>query len=197
MDELDAAAWQQRYDSNSIGWDRGGPSPVLYAWLDAEQLVPCRILIPGCGHGYEVLELAKRGFSVTAIDFAEAPVERLNRRLQERELAARIVKQDALTFQPDELFDAVYDQTFLCAIAPDLRPAYAVQLHRWLRTGGSLFAVFMQCSQLERPGPPFHCDLEDMKRLFQPTEWLWPEQPPQRVEHPSGLFELASILLRK
>jgi hypothetical protein len=41
------------------------------------------------------------------------------------------------TWTPEELF-AVYDQTYLCALPPELWVAYEAQLRRWLRPGGRL-----------------------------------------------------------
>ncbi|MDE2502225.1 MAG: thiopurine S-methyltransferase, partial [Burkholderiales bacterium] len=53
--------WQQRFEAGQTPWDRGGASAQLMAWLDAGALAPCRIAVPGCGAGWEVAELARRG----------------------------------------------------------------------------------------------------------------------------------------
>ena len=37
---------------------------------------PCRILVPGCGSGWEVAELSRRGFEVVGLDYTEAAVAR-------------------------------------------------------------------------------------------------------------------------
>src|ERR1035437_3796315 len=68
--------WQQRFENQETGWDRGSPGPQLLAWLDSAELQPCRIAVPGCGSGWEVAELAARGFDVTAIDYTAAAVAR-------------------------------------------------------------------------------------------------------------------------
>ena len=72
----DASFWQERFERGDTPWDRGGPSPQLLAWLDAGRLAPCRIIVPGCGSGWEVAELARRGFDVTGIDLALAACDR-------------------------------------------------------------------------------------------------------------------------
>ena len=72
----DIQFWQQRFLSGETPWDRGEASPQLRAWIDAGELSPCRILVPGCGTGHEVVLLAARGFEVTAIDYAPAAVAR-------------------------------------------------------------------------------------------------------------------------
>jgi len=66
--------WQARYDQRQTGWNRGGASPTLLRWLAAGDLRPCRILVPGCGRGHEVVALAKADFDVTGVDFAPLPL---------------------------------------------------------------------------------------------------------------------------
>ena len=71
---------------------------------------------------------------------------------------------------------------------------YARRLHRWLRPEGTLFILFMQN---DRPnGPPFHCDIGAMRRLFASPAWAWPDAMPARIEHPSGVAEQPAVLRR-
>ena len=78
---------------------------------------------------------------------------------------------------------------------------YAAQVHRWLRPGGSLFALFVQA---QRPGaaegmiqgPPYHCDIHGMRALFPVPRWTWPKPPYPRLSHPAGMAELAVELVR-
>jgi len=83
--KLTREGWQSRYESGATGWDRGKPNPALLRWLEND-LQPCRILVPGCGRGHEVVELASRGFKVTALDYTKAPVQELTRKLNEQSL---------------------------------------------------------------------------------------------------------------
>jgi SAM-dependent methyltransferase len=194
MSEEKARQWDEKYRSGVPGWDRGGVSPALHHWLETGALAPCRILVPGCGHGHEVLELARRGFQVTGVDIAPTPLARLRQNLTQCELEADLVQADVLTWSPEVPFEAVYEQTCLCALAPEEWPTYAAQLHTWLRPDGRLFALFMQTG---RPGgPPYHCDLTDMRGLFPPERWDWVEPPQREVPHPNGLFEYAAVLRR-
>jgi SAM-dependent methyltransferase len=193
--------WQQRFAAGDMPWDRGEASPQLAAWLAAGALAPCRILVPGCGSGYEVEALARAGFQVTAFDYAPAAVARTRAQLDAAGLRASVLEADALDWRPARPFDAVYEQTCLCALYPDHWRAYADQLHRWLRPDGKLFALFVQ---LPRPGaaegriegPPYHCDINAMRALFPDPLWTWPKPPYPRTSHPRGLAELAVILPR-
>lgn len=65
--------WQSRYETGATGWDCGQPNPALLRWLEND-LQPCRVLVPGCGRGYKVVELATRGFDVTALDYGRIGV---------------------------------------------------------------------------------------------------------------------------
>ncbi len=187
--------WEGRWRRGETGWDRGGPNPALMRWLEDGALEPCRVLIPGCGRGYEAVELARRGFEVTAIDIAPSAVHALKRALEDEGLAARVILGDLFEFEPDAPFDAVYEQTCLCAIEPGQRAAYERRLQEWLRPEGRLLALFMQTGRA--CGPPFHCDLLDMRRLFADSRWRWPEGAmPLFSPHRNGRFELGYVLRR-
>ncbi len=189
-----AHQWNEKYLAGTTGWDRGGVSPALIHWLEQGNLSPCRILIPGCGYGHEALELARRGFEVTAMDIAPAPLAHLEHTLKAADLSATLVQADALEWQAPEAFDAIYEQTCLCALDPEHWQQYEGKLHDWLIPGGRLFALFMQTGRAG--GPPYHCDLADMRPLFPDQRWHWHGLPHREVPHPNGLFEYAAELTR-
>jgi len=186
--------WEEKYRAKTIPWDRGAVSPALLGWIEDGALPPGRILIPGCGRGHEALELARRGFQVTALDIAPTALDHLAQELAAAGVEAERVCADALTWQPAQPFDAIYEQTCLCAFDPEHWAAYERQLFTWLRPGGKLFTLFMQTDRAG--GPPFHCALPDMHALFAAPRWQWPDEAPGRVAHPIGLFEFAAVLTR-
>ena len=195
--------WQQRFEKNETGWDRGSPSPQLLDWLKHGELQPCRIAVPGCGTGWEVAELAKHGFDVTGLDYTLAAVEKTKMRLAAQGLQAKVIQADVLTYQPETPFDAVYEQTCLCAIHPEHWLDYAQQLRHWLKPQGSLWVMYMQ---MIRPsaseegvihGPPYHCDINAMRALFSEKFWVWPGPPYAKVAHPNLSHELALRLIRR
>jgi len=190
-----ADTWEARYRRGDTGWDRGDVSPALQHWLDSGALTPCRIMIPGCGRGYEAARLAAAGFDVLAVDIAPSAVASVRALLEKEALQARIIEADLLRFDPPRTVDAIYEQTCLCALAPTEWPDYERKLHAWLRPGGRLLALFMQTG--EEGGPPFHCDMDAMRRLFTKERWQWPDTQPLHVPHPSGRFEWGYVLRRK
>lgn len=152
--------------------------------------------MPGCGAGHDVVELASRGFEVTAVDLAPAALKRLEEALGEKGLKANLVQANVLEWIPPSPVDGVFEQTCFCALDPEYWPAYAKQLHAWLRPAGSLKASFMQTGR--EGGPPYDCPLDQMHHYFDSSEWQWPKEPATRVEHPKdAIYELSVELIRR
>jgi len=86
-------------------------------WVqDLAASLPARLL--GAGEGRRVLDLcaapggktmqlAAQGWQVTALDNAKRRLERLGDNLKRTSLEAEVVLADALTWEPEELFDAI------------------------------------------------------------------------------------------
>ena len=203
MSGPDLPFWQQRFEAGQLPWDRGAPSPQLAAWLGDGTLLPGRIVVPGCGSGHEVVPLAQKGFSVTAIDYAPGAVGLTQARLAAAGLTAEVVQADVLAWEPQVPVDAIYEQTCLCALHPDHWVAYAARLHAWLRPGGTLALLAMQAlregaGQGLVEGPPYHVDVNALRALLPADRWKWPRPPYHRVPHPaSGWAELAIVLTRR
>jgi SAM-dependent methyltransferase len=194
--------WQQRFAQRQTPWDRGAPGPWLERWLaDGTAVAGMRIAVPGCGSGHDVLVLALGGCEVTAIDYADAAVHLTRERLAASGAKAQVVQTDVLAWQPPAPFDAVYEQTCWCALHPDHWSAYARQLQRWLRPGGRLLMLAMQCrrdsaAEGRIEGPPYHMDINAVRALLPSAQWHWPAPPYERVAHPAGWSELAIALRR-
>ncbi|MEJ0017025.1 MAG: methyltransferase domain-containing protein [Acetobacteraceae bacterium] len=194
MSETQAVDWESRYRDGTTGWERHGLNPAFLSWRDAGVLAPCRILVPGSGRSLEPLALGEAGFDVTVVDAAPSAVAQQRAYFERLTIPATVEQADLFSWDPSAPFDAVYDQTCLCALPPALWPNYARRLHRWLRPEGRLFILFMQS---DRPtGPPFHCDMGAMHRLFAAPAWDWPAELPPRNEHPSGVAEQPAVLRR-
>ena len=122
MTQLSPHFWQEKFETQQTGWDRGQASPQLMRWLADDVLNPRngqRIAVPGCGKGWEVAALSKAGFEVTGLDYTPAAVTEAQNRLQEAGLRAQVIQADVLAYQPELPFDAVYEQTCLCALSPE------------------------------------------------------------------------------
>lgn len=188
MSELANDFWESRFQSDRTPWERGDVNPAFTAWRTSGELLPCRVLVPGAGRSPEPELLLRQAFDVFAIDLAESAIAFQASRIG----ADRAVKADVTNWMPDEPFDAVYDQTCLCALPPSLWISYEAQLRRWLRPGGRLFILFMQTER--EGGPPFDCPMPAMRQLF--ASWGWPETVAKGLPHSLGTVEQPAVLTR-
>ena len=195
--------WQRRFAQQQTPWDRAAPGPHIASWVaDGTLRSGMRIAVPGCGSGHDVLAVAQAGCDVTAIDYADAAIALTQQRLAAHGMTAHLFQADVLTWQPSSLLDAVYEQTCWCALHPDHWRAYAAQLHAWLRAGGTLLLLAMQCrrdtaNEGRVDGPPYHMDINGVRALLPESQWAWPAPPYAAVPHPAGWTELAVVLQRK
>jgi SAM-dependent methyltransferase len=194
--------WQRRFQQRQTPWDRAAPGPRIAAWIaDGTLRAGIRIAVPGCGSGHDVAALAQAGCDVTAIDYASAAITLTQERLDAHGARAQLAHADVLAWQPASPLDAVYEQTCWCALHPDHWPAYAAQLHGWLRPGGALLLMAMQCrrdsaAQGRIEGPPYHMDINAVRALLPEPQWAWPAPPYPAVPHPAGWTELAIVVKR-
>lgn len=184
MAEADTSAfWDERYASGETPWDYGGVPPELSDYI-AKQPPFRSILVPGCGRGHEVEAFAKMGCTVTAIDISGVAIRALRRRLrpypQAKSLEGDFFERDL----PEGGFDAVYERTFLCALAPDRRREYARRMHALLKPGGWLFGYFYYGTN-EDP-PPYPLAKGEEKTLFMADFDLIQNVP---AEKPLAIFE--------
>lgn len=66
--------WTVRYAAGKTPWDFGGVPAGLKSFL-ARSSAPGRVLIPGCGSGYELQAFHDAGYDVIGIDFSPAAVD--------------------------------------------------------------------------------------------------------------------------
>lgn len=196
--------WQARFAAGELPWDRGAANPQLLQWIADGTLAPNeRVIVPGCGQGWEVAALAAAGIETIGIDFAPNALTLCRRLLDHHGTHAELLDANVLHWRPAAPVDAIFEQTCLCALYPDYWTAYAAQVHAWLRPGGKLLALFMQALRPDSAhgvieGPPYHCDINAMRALFPATLWEWPKPPYARIANEGiGREELAVVLIRK
>lgn len=102
-------------------------------------------LVPGCGRGYDVVNLARRGFAAKGSEIARTAVEAAEEYARQAHAkdGAALAGSSSFTltdfFQlepPAGGFDLIYDYTFLCALDPRERARWAQTMRRLLKPGG-------------------------------------------------------------
>ena len=164
---LNKQYWQARYLDRNTGWDLGGVSPPVAAYVDQLERKDLKILVPGAGRGYEAEYVFRQGFTdLTVLDIAPYPLEKLRERLPAEAAGMRLVEGDFLEFR-DGPFDLVLEHTFFCALPAELRPRYAKKMAALLRPGGKLAGLLFDFP-LNDTGPPFGGSREEYLKLFEP-----------------------------
>lgn len=155
--------WSVRYAAGKTPWDFGGVPSALKSFLERSS-VPGRVLIPGCGSGYEIQAFHAAGYDVSAIDFSAAAVEQTKRVLGV--LAERVILGDFFTHDFGERrFDLIYERTFLCSMTPSRWPEYVNRSADLLSPGGRLIGVFLY-GQSSSSGPPFPLTEPEAEQLL-------------------------------
>jgi len=152
--------WEQRFRENFTPWDAGRVPSDLERFLKTE--LRSRVLIPGCGSGYEVRAFAEAGHDVLAVDFAPAAVERAQKILGS--LSDRVRLADFFEADLGEPYDLVYERAFLCSLPRALRPRYAQRVATLLGPRGRIAGLFF-FEDGER-GPPFGLRSGELESLL-------------------------------
>ncbi len=159
--------WESRYVAGDTPWDKGIPHPALRVLLSGLKVGP-RILVPGCGTGQDVREIARQtGAEVVGMDIAPSAIERASRHSpigREKYVLGDFLAGEAARFGA---FDTLFEHTCFCAIPPRRRIDYARAAAASLKPGGLLLGVFFGNPDNPDPlSPPFRCPPDEIDRLF-------------------------------
>jgi SAM-dependent methyltransferase len=131
--------------------------PALLELLASERVPAGRILVPGCGTGYDLATLARPDREVIGIDLSEEAREAF--REAHPDLPGRVVYEvtDFFSYDGDIGFDFVWDYTFFCALDPDQRGHWADSMARLVKPGGLLATLIFPFEDpiSDREGPPW------------------------------------------
>jgi hypothetical protein len=156
------AFFDARYAAGRTPWDYGGVPNALKAFL-GKHPGPGRVLIPGCGSGYEIEAFASAGWDVIGIDFSTVAIARARSLLGR--LADKVYEGDFFNHPfRERSFDLIYERTFLCALPPGLWPHYAQRLAALLAPSGLLCGFFFLGPE-EEP-PPYPIAQAQLKELL-------------------------------
>lgn len=173
--------WETRYRAGDTPWEKGGPSPGLVEFLQAER-ISGSVLVPGCGFGHDVRASAQAGAELAmGLDVAPSAVEGARERAVSPAEQYRVGDFFEL---PEELigqFNWVWEHTCFCAIDPAMRTTYAESAALALPPGGSFVAVFYMTPDVDDGGPPFPSTKKELDALFDPWFQLVREWVPERT----------------
>lgn len=157
--------WSQRYSAGDTPWDIGGSSTPISAYFQQVINKSLKILIPGCGNAHEAEQLFSMGFTnVHLLDISKDPIENFLKRNSGFPKAQAHVGD---FFKHMGEYDIIVEQTFFCALPPELREDYVQKAHQLLKPKGKLIGLLFN-DKLNADKPPFGGSKDEYQRLFEP-----------------------------
>lgn len=194
-DPLNPKAWDQRYVDADTPWDLRGPTPEFTRIINETDFFTegARVLVPGCGRGYDVVTLAEANLRVTALDFSAEALKHLHKMLvakgEDVQSRVELVESDFFLFAKDssriKQYDYVLEYTFFCAIPPSSRKEYAFSLAQILNPNGQLLGLFFPIEEREG-GPPYGVSESAIREAFDPFFAIEISQPEQSIPPRKG-----------
>jgi methyl halide transferase len=162
---LNEAFWDDKYKSHDTGWDIGKISNPLKNYIDQLTNKDLKILIPGGGNSYEAEYLFYKGFkNIFVVDISQTALNNIKKRIPKFPENQLIHNN---FFDLEDTFDLILEQTFFCAINPDLRPEYVLKMHELLNKKGKLVGLLFNIP-LNETHPPFGGCKDDYTTQFKP-----------------------------
>lgn len=163
--------WQEAWKVGHTPWDAGASAPSLQAALRRGLVPSGRVLVPGCGTGYDLATLAREDREVVGIDLSEEA--RSAFLAAHAELPGTVVYEvtDFFSYDPGVGFDFVWDYTFFCALDPDQRPGWANAMRRLVKPAGVLATLLFPFEDpvSDREGPPWPINTTMVQGLIEDT----------------------------
>jgi len=160
---FDQNYWDTKYKNNQMGWDIGYASPPIINYLNQLTNKEISILIPGAGNAYEVDYLNTNGFSdITVLDISKEPLINFKKR-NPNFPKENLIQKNFFNF--NKKFDLIIEQTFFCALSPELRSGYVEKIANLLNDHGKLVGLLFDFPLTDK-GPPFGGSLSEYQNLF-------------------------------
>lgn len=174
-EERDLPDWDDHYRNEEVRempWFFADLDPDVVSALEGSEPSPAgelRALDLGTGPGTQAIELARRGFAVTASDVAAEAIAKA------RELAAESGVADDIDFAVDDIlaskldgqFDLVLDRGVFHVFTEEERPAYLRHIARLVRHGGTLMLKCFSEKETMDEGP-YRFSAEQVREYFSP-----------------------------
>ncbi|MGB0777202.1 MAG: methyltransferase [Flavobacteriaceae bacterium] len=153
--------WEQRYQDKNTPWTLNQVSPPIKSYFDQKKFKG-KILIPGCGMGFEAQYLNELGHEVYILDISNAAIKEFKLKFPGFP-EDNIFCQDF--FNHELKYDLILEQTFFCALPPELRKNYVEHISALLNKNGRLMGLLFEGTGNEG-GPPFKLPKYTYKELF-------------------------------
>lgn len=165
MKVLNKAYWEDRYRNQEATWNAKSITTPLQAYIDQLTNRELRILVPGLGHGHELLYLHRNGFTSSfGLDFTAIALEETTK--EQADFPVDYVILDDF-FAHEGSYDLILEQTFFCSLPIEKREAYVKKMHELLQPNGKLVGVLFD-TFFQQDAPPYGGNRETYQVLFEP-----------------------------
>jgi len=155
----------ERYASGKTPWDSGTPSEELLRVLNAGKLKGSSVLEIGCGTGTNAIELARRGFHVTAVDIVDHAIQTARDKAHAAAVSVDFRVADVLRDNLGGPFDILFDRgVYHCLRTEDLK-AFQEFLKQATRSGSWFLSLAGNAKEETDPGPPVVSEQEIRSEL--------------------------------
>ena len=147
--------WAHDYARDDAPWDTGRPCPELIRVIEEHSISPCRAVDLGCGTGTNAIELARRGFQVTAIDGVSQALDIGRTRANSERVPVAFVEDNLLELTQDfQPFDFLFDRGCYHEVRLINLPAYLATLNRLTHPGSMYLVLAGNADEPMEGGPP-------------------------------------------
>ena len=160
--------WETRYREGNVEempWFYPELDPDFDQALERLSIRSGNILDLGTGPGTQAIELAKRGFAVTATDVSPSAIAKANARLKDAGVSVDFRQDDILNSTLDRQFDIVVDRGCFHVFSAEQRPAYLRSLKALLEPGNYLLLKTFSYRETMEEGP-YRFRPEEIEQLF-------------------------------
>ncbi len=177
--------FKDSYAKNDAPWDSGKPDPELVRLIDAGKLSGKTALEFGCGTGTNAIELAKRGYAVTAVDYVQKALDLATEKAAQAKVKIDFRRADLLA--KPELggpYDVIFDRGVYHSLRMENFPAFRGVLERVTRPGTLWLCLAGNAKEQTEYGPPrvheheFRKELEPLFEILEVREFHFETNKP-------------------
>ncbi|MBE7463985.1 MAG: methyltransferase domain-containing protein [Planctomycetes bacterium] len=162
--------FDKAYEKGHTPWDSGVPCLELVRVVNAGLLPGRKLLELGCGTGTNAVELARRGYKVTAADFVTKAVERAKLKAEAARVEIDFRVADVIKDDLGGPFDVIFDRGVYHHIRRVDLAAFLERLSAASRKGTRWLTLAGHAGEVHQPGPPTVSEAEfraELGTLFQ------------------------------
>jgi cyclopropane fatty-acyl-phospholipid synthase-like methyltransferase len=146
--------FEKMYSENNMPWDSDQPEAELIRQLDLKNLPGKTLLEIGCGTGTNTIELARRGYEITALDFVPKAVDLAREKAKKAGVNIQFQVGDVLQADLKGPYDILFDRGVYHHLRHADLNGFQSFLKRVTRPGTRWLSFAGNSKEKQDPGPP-------------------------------------------